>query len=167
MAERLTDKILKELNLKVGEMFEIQGVKDHTFCIGDDFYVKCFEGNVQTYNVDYTWEYDLQYLLFNPEKIVKLPQQGPCIPENKKLELEVIDSEEDPNLLYGVVNKPFGNLNGIVIDHGADVVFPCSSCGGYTTMQACESMCQRYQSCDTVAIANDILVDFEKQIAVD
>lgn len=49
-----------------------------------------------------------------------------------------------------------------VIDEGKDVCFHCGMIEGYTTLTACENMCPRYYYCDTVAMANDVLVEVEQ-----
>lgn len=40
-----------------------------------------------------------------------------------------------------------------------EIVFYCSEVRGYTTLQACEVLCDKHSSCYTVAIANDDIVE--------
>lgn len=52
----------------------------------------------------------------------------------------------------------------IIINNGKDVCYHCSRVvGGYTTLSACEALCDRYSGCDTVAEANDVLVEHEQK----
>ena len=47
---------------------------------------------------------------------------------------------------------------------GKDICYHCARVvGGYTTLSACEALCERYSSCDTVAEANDVLVEHEQK----
>lgn len=51
---------------------------------------------------------------------------------------------------------------GIVIKNGTDIdISKISSCS-YRSMSECEEKCERYYSCDTIAVANDLLVEYEK-----
>lgn len=49
----------------------------------------------------------------------------------------------------------------IVIEYGKDVFFHCGRIDSHTVLDACEKLCPRYSSCDTVAEMNDILRDYE------
>lgn len=50
----------------------------------------------------------------------------------------------------------------LILDNGKDIGFYCAMIEGNTTLTACEELCQRHSSCDTVAMANDELVLYEK-----
>ena len=44
-----------------------------------------------------------------------------------------------------------------IIDKGRDIVFNCGMLEGCTTLTACEYFCPKYSSCDTAALADDVL----------
>ena len=50
----------------------------------------------------------------------------------------------------------------LIMDNGKDIAFYCARLEGKTTLTACEELCPRHTSCDTVAIANDELALYEK-----
>lgn len=50
----------------------------------------------------------------------------------------------------------------LIIDNGKDIAFYCARLECKTTLTACEELCQQHSSCDTVAMANDELVLYEK-----
>lgn len=52
--------------------------------------------------------------------------------------------------------------NPLILDNGKDMAFYCARLEGKTTLSACEELCQRHSSCDTVAMANDELALYEK-----
>ena len=43
----------------------------------------------------------------------------------------------------------------LIIDNGKDIAFYCARLEGKTPLTACEELCPRHTSCDTVAMAND------------
>ena len=50
----------------------------------------------------------------------------------------------------------------LIIDNGKDIAFYCARIEGKTTLTACEELCPRHSSCDTVGMANDELALYEK-----
>ena len=40
-----------------------------------------------------------------------------------------------------------------------DIVFYCADIEGYTTLQACEKLCNKHYSCYTACVANDDIVN--------
>lgn len=40
-----------------------------------------------------------------------------------------------------------------ILDNGKDIAFYCARLEGKTTLTACEELCPRHSSCDTVAMA--------------
>lgn len=53
----------------------------------------------------------------------------------------------------------------MIIDNGKDVCMHCALLDGYTTLTACEQMCERHSSCWTVWEAMDELVKYENEEA--
>lgn len=45
-----------------------------------------------------------------------------------------------------------------------EVCYHCALIEGYTTLQACERLCERYSSCDTAASeGHDVLLEVERR----
>ncbi len=51
--------------------------------------------------------------------------------------------------------------NPLILDNGKDITFYCARLEGKTILTACETLCPRYSSCDTAAMANDELAAYE------
>lgn len=85
--------------------------------------------------------------------------------------------EREPEVDWSEVpvgTKIFEQMTGIDIGNGdepkiierllnktVDVNFYCARIEGYTILDACEKLCPRYSSCDTVAEMNDVLKEYE------
>lgn len=54
-------------------------------------------------------------------------------------------------------------MDNVIIDKGHDICFHCAYVEGYTTLSACEALCERYYICGTIAEANDELVKYEQE----
>lgn len=55
-------------------------------------------------------------------------------------------------------------VENLIFEYGdesksTDIVFYCAMIEGYTTLQACEVLCDKHSSCYTVATANDDIVE--------
>ena len=78
---------------------------------------------------------------------------------NRELALkDVMDYE----LEIGEVVVEFDHVDSIILCKGKEICFYCAMLNGYTALTACEMLCQRYSSCDTVGAANDTLVEYER-----
>ena len=73
MSKDLISIIAEKLGVELKEEFSIKGVDNHTFFIDTEGYVQCFETDSRIFNQDYMGGYDLQYLLKNPNDIIKAP----------------------------------------------------------------------------------------------
>lgn len=58
--------------------------------------------------------------------------------------------------------------SAIYYNEEADIIdchmFEICGCGRYDDLWDCERFCERYSSCDNVAIANDVLVEHERRV---
>lgn len=70
MSKNLISVVTEALGVELEEEFSIKGVDNHTFFIDTEGYVQCFETNSRIFNQDYMGDYDLQYLLRNPDMII-------------------------------------------------------------------------------------------------
>lgn len=52
----------------------------------------------------------------------------------------------------------------LILDNGKDIAFYCAMLEGKTTLTACEELCPRHSSCDTVAMANDELASYGRSV---
>ena len=73
MGKNLISVIAKELGVEIEEEFRLKGVEGYKFFIDSQGYVQCFSIGTGRFDEEYTAEYDLQYLLKNPNDIIKSP----------------------------------------------------------------------------------------------
>lgn len=73
MGKNLISVIAKELGVEIEEEFRLKGVEGYKFFIDSRGYTQCFSIGTGRFDGEYTADYDLQYLLKNPNDIIKLP----------------------------------------------------------------------------------------------
>lgn len=73
MSKNLIPVIAKELGVEIEEEFRLKGVEGYKFFIDSRGYTQCFSIGTGRFDGEYTADYDLQYLLKNPNDIIKGP----------------------------------------------------------------------------------------------
>lgn len=73
MGKNLISVITKELGVEIEEEFRLKGVEGYKFFIDSQGYTQCFSIGTGRFDEEYTADYDLQYLLKNPNDIIKSP----------------------------------------------------------------------------------------------
>lgn len=73
MSKNLISVVTEALGVDIEEEFSIKGVEGYKFFIDSRGYTQCFSIGTGRFDGEYTADYDLQYLLQNPDEIIKRP----------------------------------------------------------------------------------------------
>lgn len=73
MSRDLISVVTEALGVEIEEEFRLKGVEGYKFFIDSRGYIQCFSIETGRFDGEYTADYDLQYLLKNPNDIIKAP----------------------------------------------------------------------------------------------
>ena len=113
MSKNLISVVTEALGVGIEEEFRLKGVEGYKFFIDSRGYTQCFSIGTGRFDGEYTADYDLQYLLRNPDEIIKLPYN----PKNGEEYWTYTD------ILFGISRETWNDFALDYIRKSAGVIF--------------------------------------------